>query len=181
MAYSIVAACVLLLKHEIDDPLAEAEDTRSGLMRKIWNTDRFAIPTKFTSQLATIVVTFYALFCAWLSLVVSKMGANILEGDALTITLMVIPVVAMVVLLSILVRQPKSSKKLSFSVPFTPWSPALSILINIYMMTELDILTWVRFGVWLVIGLCIYVFYGRRNSTLRNQIAALPMEKVPLN
>jgi hypothetical protein len=68
---------------------------------------------------------------------------------------------------------------LAFSVPLTPWLPALSIMINIYMMTELDIATWVRFGVWLGFGLCIYVFYGRKNSTLKNQVAIEPMEKVP--
>ena len=181
MAYSIVAACVLILKHEVEDVEGDKiYDNRSGILRKIWNSDKFAIPTKFTSALVTTVVTLYALFCVWMSLVLSKRFTHLLEGDALTITLLVIPIIAIVILLAILVRQPKSSKKLSFSVPFTPWFPALSIMINIYMMTELDIATWVRFGVWLAIGLCIYVFYGRRNSTLRNQTFTKASEIVPL-
>jgi basic amino acid/polyamine antiporter, APA family len=34
-------------------------------------------------------------------------------------------------------------------------------------MTYLDTQTWIRFGVWLVIGLLIYPLYGYRNSRLR--------------
>jgi len=37
----------------------------------------------------------------------------------------------------------------------------------IYLMVQLPIVTWVRFGVWLVIGLVLYFAYGYRNSTLR--------------
>jgi heme/copper-type cytochrome/quinol oxidase subunit 2 len=31
-------------------------------------------------------------------------------------------------------------------------------------MMKLDIHTWIRFGVWLLIGLLIYVFYSMENS-----------------
>jgi hypothetical protein len=180
MAYSIVAACVLLLKHEVDDNESKSIDNRAGLFRKIWNSEQITYPTKFTSGLATIIVSLYAVFCMWMSLVISLMGSKILDGNALAIVLLVIPIIAIIVLMTVLVRQPKSSKKLSFSVPFTPWFPALSIMINIYMMSELDFATWIRFGVWLAIGLCIYVFYGRKNSILKNRVAIEPMERVAL-
>jgi APA family basic amino acid/polyamine antiporter len=34
-------------------------------------------------------------------------------------------------------------------------------------MTYLDGVTWVRFGIWLAVGLVIYATYGRRHSVLR--------------
>lgn len=166
MAYSIVAACVLLLKYEVDDPDTEEyiQDKRTGTFRKIWNSDRITIPTNYTSGLATIIVSLYAVLCMFMSLVISLMGGKIIEGDALAIVLLTLPIVAIILSLIILVRQPKSSKILTFTVPFTPWFPALSIMINIYLMSELDVATWIRFGVWITIGLVIYIFYGRKFS-----------------
>lgn len=172
MAYSIVAACVLLLKYEVDDPETEefAQDKRTGSFSKIWNSDRVSTPTRYTSGLVTIIVTLYAVLCIWMSLVISIMGGKVLEGNALAITLLAIPIAAIVLSLAVLVRQPKSSKVLTFSVPFTPWFPALSIMINIYLMSELDVATWIRFGVWITIGLVIYIFYGRRFSKQKKRL-----------
>jgi solute carrier family 7 (cationic amino acid transporter), member 2 len=185
MAYSIVAACVLLLKYEVDDPETEEyiQDKRTGTLSKIWNSEQIRIPTKFTSGLATILVSLYALFCVCMSLVISLMGGKILDGDALAITLLSLSIAAIILTMTILVRQPKSSKILTFTVPFTPWFPALSIMINLYLMTGLDVATWIRFGVWIAIGLVIYIFYGRKFSkekerALLNQSYDTSIDKV---
>jgi basic amino acid/polyamine antiporter, APA family len=39
-------------------------------------------------------------------------------------------------------------------------------------MTKLEGLTWIRFFVWLAIGMAIYAFYGYRHSELRGSRAA---------
>jgi len=54
-------------------------------------------------------------------------------------------------------------------VPLVPWLPGISILINIYLMIKLDILTWVRFSIWIAIGLAIFLSYGIRHSRLRQR------------
>jgi len=48
------------------------------------------------------------------------------------------------------------------------WSfiPVLGLLTNFYLMSELGITNWTRFGVWLVIGLFLYFSYGIFHSKL---------------
>jgi basic amino acid/polyamine antiporter, APA family len=48
-----------------------------------------------------------------------------------------------------------------------PVAPLIGAALCIFLMTYLDAATWIRFGVWLVIGLAIYALYGYRNSMLR--------------
>ena len=63
-----------------------------------------------------------------------------------------------------------------FRVPFGPVFPVLGILSCVYLMLNLPILTWVRFLVWLDLGMLIYWFYGRTHSPLVNaEEAAAPV------
>ncbi len=44
--------------------------------------------------------------------------------------------------------------------------PVIGLLTNFYLMSELGITNWTRFGVWLVIGLLLYFSYGIFHSKL---------------
>ncbi|KAA3486495.1 cationic amino acid transporter 2, vacuolar-like isoform X2 [Gossypium australe] len=57
-----------------------------------------------------------------------------------------------------------------FICPFVPLLPISCILINVYLLINLEVATWVRVSVWLMIGVLIYTFYGRRHSSLLNAI-----------
>jgi APA family basic amino acid/polyamine antiporter len=57
----------------------------------------------------------------------------------------------------------------AFKVPLGPLFPILGILSCAYLMLSLPIVTWVRFLVWLDIGLLIYWFYGRTHSPLADR------------
>jgi len=59
-------------------------------------------------------------------------------------------------------RQPERPR--AFRVPFVPWFPLISVLLCGGLMTGLTVITWIRFVVWLAIGLCIYFFYSRPRS-----------------
>jgi len=53
-----------------------------------------------------------------------------------------------------------------FKVPFVPVVPILAVVFCGYLVLQLPKMTWISFGVWLVIGLFIYFFYGRNHSKL---------------
>ncbi|KAG4166900.1 hypothetical protein ERO13_A13G163800v2 [Gossypium hirsutum] len=57
-----------------------------------------------------------------------------------------------------------------FICPFVPLLPISCILINVYLLINLEVATWVRVSVWLMVGVLIYIFYGRRHSSLLNAI-----------
>ncbi|HET6842666.1 MAG TPA: amino acid permease [Candidatus Angelobacter sp.] len=54
-----------------------------------------------------------------------------------------------------------------FKTPWVPVVPILGILISLAMMMSLATLTWIRLAVWLVIGMVIYMAYGRSHSRVQ--------------
>jgi APA family basic amino acid/polyamine antiporter len=59
-----------------------------------------------------------------------------------------------------------------FRVAGGPIIPTLGVLSCVYLMLSLSVMTWVRFLVWLDIGMLIYWFYGRTHSPLVNPVEA---------
>ena len=64
----------------------------------------------------------------------------------------------------LILRYRDPGRRRSFRVPGGPVIPVLSILTCIMLMAGLPIITWMRFFVWLAIGLVIYFFYSRKRS-----------------
>jgi amino acid permease-like protein len=69
----------------------------------------------------------------------------------------------------LVLRAKRPDAKRPFRVPFGPVFPIFGILSCAYLMLSLPVLTWVRFLVWLDIGMVIYWLYGRTHSTLLNR------------
>jgi APA family basic amino acid/polyamine antiporter len=61
-------------------------------------------------------------------------------------------------------RQPERPR--GFRVPFSPWVPIASVVFCLVLMASLTLENWIRFFVWLLIGLVIYLLYGRTHSQL---------------
>ena len=67
----------------------------------------------------------------------------------------------------IVLRRSQPGRPRVFRVPLVPWFPLISIVLCAGLMTGLTVITWIRFVVWLALGLAIYLFYGRRHSEFR--------------
>ena len=68
----------------------------------------------------------------------------------------------------IILRYKDPHRPRPFRVPGGVWMPIGGIAFCLYLMLGLNYITWLRFGVWLVLGLGIYFLYGSRKSVLRS-------------
>nr|GLL27144.1 cationic amino acid transporter 2, vacuolar-like isoform X1 [Ipomoea trifida] len=57
-----------------------------------------------------------------------------------------------------------------FVCPFVPLLPIACILINVYLLINLGGATWARVSVWLLIGMIVYILYGRSHSKLQDAV-----------
>src|SRR5438477_11202781 len=108
-------------------------------------------------------------FSTWVAGFVVGVPAGLLDigtlGDLANIgTLFAFALVSAGVLI---LRYREPNRHRAFRAPGGPIAPIITILTCLLLMAGLPIINWIRFFVWLVIGLVIYYNYGRRRSTLR--------------
>ena len=66
----------------------------------------------------------------------------------------------------IVLRRTEPDLERAFRVPAVPLVPILSILASLWLMLNLPTNTWLRFFIWMAIGLVVYGLYGMRRSRL---------------
>jgi basic amino acid/polyamine antiporter, APA family len=64
----------------------------------------------------------------------------------------------------IVLRKKQPERRRGFRVPWVPLLPMISIICCFVLMLSLPLETWVRFFVWLIIGLFIYFLYGQKRT-----------------
>jgi APA family basic amino acid/polyamine antiporter len=66
----------------------------------------------------------------------------------------------------IVLRRQRPDIERPFKCPLVPLVPAAAVVFCLFLITQLPTVTHLRFIVWLLIGLAVYYFYGRRRSNL---------------
>ena len=66
----------------------------------------------------------------------------------------------------LVLRRTRPDLKRAFRCPGVPVVPVLAMLTSLYLMLNLPSATWVRFFVWMAIGLVVYFVHGARRSRL---------------
>ncbi len=128
--------------------------SRDGLLPPVFSNVHSKYKTPYVTQLLTgAVVAFFAA------------TTNIEEMVDLTNigTLFAFVLVCFGV---IVLRVKEPARHRSFKVPLSPILPLLGVASCIFLMTGLPGITWIRFLVWLAIGLFLYFSYGIRHSLL---------------
>ena len=78
----------------------------------------------------------------------------------------------------IILRRTDPARPRPFRVPAVPLFPIVGVIFCVALMLSLPVLTWIRFFVWLAIGLVIYFLYGVRHSHLRLGVDEGPTEDI---
>jgi APA family basic amino acid/polyamine antiporter len=73
---------------------------------------------------------------------------------------------AMVCVSIVILRVKRPDMHRPFKTPLVWFVATAGILGCIYLMTSLPLSTWFRLGIWTLIGIAIYLFYGFKHSKL---------------
>uniref|UniRef100_A0AAQ5Y4C6 Cationic amino acid transporter C-terminal domain-containing protein n=1 Tax=Amphiprion ocellaris TaxID=80972 RepID=A0AAQ5Y4C6_AMPOC len=122
-------------------------------------------PTQTSGNIVYATTAIISVFIIILCVILANYLDQLLSGHAGVVVPCVILTLLCGVCVVIIWRQPESKEALTFKVPLLPWLPLFSVFVNIYLMMQLDIGTWCRFTVWMIIGFAIYFFYGIKNSS----------------
>lgn len=166
-AYTIVCICVLVLRYsDIEQPMQESITSKSQTKTiNTWmNFSNTKVPNPDTQYVSRVLILIFSIFSFVFGISLSNMASH--SGTTRNV-LMIINILSLLVLLVTMLmmsRLPKAQEDLSFKVPFVPIIPCLSIVLNVYLMMELEYKTWIRFIVWIGCGLMIYLFYGIHHS-----------------
>ena len=66
----------------------------------------------------------------------------------------------------LVLRRTRPDLKRAFRCPGVPVVPVLAVLASVYLMLNLPAATWVRFFIWMALGLVVYFAHGARRSRL---------------
>ncbi|KAM9853648.1 high affinity cationic amino acid transporter 1-like [Aulostomus maculatus] len=182
LAYTLVAACVLVLRYQPQQPSLAYEMANTQEEPEIPEAfnegnidmlpqpdDRFTMknlllpsntePSPLSGFAVNICTCVLGVLVCFFSVVAVQGGLALWSVSVLSILMLLCLTVTFIVW-----RQPQNKAKLAFKVPLLPFVPIISMFINVYLMMQLDKGTWMRFAIWMALGFIIYFGYGIRNS-----------------
>ena len=132
---------------------------RDGLLpRSLAQTDSADRPVRITGIVALLIAVAATAFP------MSKLEEMVNVGTLFAFVLVSAGVIVL--------RRTRPDLQRGFRAPFVPALPILSIAACLWLMINLTGLTWIRFAVWMAIGVAVYAVYGYRHSVLGQREAA---------
>src|SRR5690554_912267 len=129
--------------------------SKDGLLPKLFSDlSKRQTPWK-TNAIFMVFVSIFAGFVP-----VSDLGHMVSIGTLFAFTLVCIGILVL--------RKTEPNIERPFKTPLVPFVPIMGIIVCVVMMASLPGESWERLAIWLLIGVVIYMFYGRKHSKLNN-------------
>jgi len=154
---AVIAMSSVLLVFQLGQPRIFFSMARDGLLPP-WAAK---IHPKYKTPHITTIITgvVVGVFSAFMNIDEAVELTNI--GTLFAFVLVAIGVIVL--------RWIEPNRPRPFRVPGSPITPLLAVGSCIFLMTQLPWVTWVRFFVWLAVGIVLYFSYGYWRSKLRVQ------------
>ncbi|NP_001107956.1 cationic amino acid transporter 2 family protein [Danio rerio] len=166
-AYTLVAICILILRYQ-EEPAVISE--KADVQTKKWNPFRPPnTATAKSSKAVSLLTLLTIVFSIILSVIITKGVEAGLIAEWWMILIITVVAVGFLLTIIIIWRQPQNRTKAAFMVPLLPLLPIFSTFINVYLMLQLGSETWIRYAVWMAVGLLIYFCYGVHFSVQRKR------------
>ncbi|XP_008304646.1 low affinity cationic amino acid transporter 2 [Stegastes partitus] len=169
-AYTLVAICILILRYQTG---SSEEDTDLKIKE---SNSKFSIlkppstANSSTSRTVTILTVTSVVCVVVLCIILALAIESLANGEAWSIVLICIFGVILLLTVFLIWRHPQNPTKASFMVPLLPALPIVSTFINVYLMVQLGADTWLRYAIWMLVGLVIYFGYGMHFSVQRKRV-----------
>ncbi|WP_238883475.1 amino acid permease [Clostridium sp. YIM B02551] len=131
--------------------------SRDGLLPKMFSKVHKTHKTPYISTIITGTVAAIIAGFLPLDLIVQFLSIG---------TLLSFIVVSLAV---ITLRKKMPDFKRIFRCPGVPFTPVITIICCLYLLSRLHLKTWIGFIIWLIIGMIVYFTYGRKHSVLQNE------------
>ena len=155
-AYTMVATCVLLLRYQIAPvgllTTANGLEPLSSDSIVSENENIRLLPTRRTAMLASVSTFVIVLVSFGISGLCVNYSEYLWHAHFWSIVAFFLLIAAFTIAMTIIFLQPQNRFDLPFSVPMVPLLPVTSIFVNIMLMMQLKLITWIRFSVWITLG-----------------------------
>ena len=140
-----------------------------GQSRIMFAMSRDGLMPKSLSKLHKKYKTPYAV--TWMfGFIAALLGAFVPLGDlAELVNIGTLTAFTMISVAVIVLRKTKPDMKRAFYCPMVPLVPGLAIVFCVFLMFQLGSHTWIRFLIWMAIGIIVYFAYSRKHSNLHQK------------
>lgn len=174
LMFTALAVGIIIKRYSYEFPMCSNKQFTSSfgsIIVEAFNCTRKTVPSTLTPVIVVWLTILFLVMTLMFSLMWSIMHYDIMVGQTYALVLTVLFLVIMLLSLFFISLQPiVNYEKENFQIPFVPFIPGFAIFLNIYFITLVNVACWIKFGIWMTLGIIVYSTsnYKFRERGIRN-------------